>query len=339
MTLPAVQLGGSWEHIASRTLWSVVSTQGPSAPRDIIMQRNADGERLAISAERLRTVFRVALPSSELGVYVGGNGSTYLPAAVAVESWLGKPLDFVLAYGDAGVAANTFRFDSSDPNGWPVTTRLALGQPLTAPGWDMAAAAAGAHDATFQTAADNLLDLNVQQRIVDLRIGWEMNGDWYPWSLGGDGTNQTPANYVATFRRLALMVRGNCPNIAITWNPNFDREGMDWYPGDDVVDIIGSDIYVNSAYFADNFDFFRTAPCGLDWLENMAVTRNKKLAIPEWATNYNTANFVEPFAQWLRERASLVAYHAFWDSNDAFPGAFADYPVVQAAYQHEFGNP
>lgn len=339
MTLPAVKVGQSWEHIASRSIWTVGALQSASAPRDVVMVRNSDSNLLSISVERLNTVFRRSMPQAELGAYVGGGQSTYLPDLVALEDWLGRTCDFILAYGDAGVAANTFRFDDTDPNGWPTNVRLALGQPLTIAGWDMAQAAAGVYDALFQQAADNLLDLNVQRRIVDLRIGWEMNGDWYPWSLGGAGTNQTPANYVATFRRIALMVRGTCPNIAITWCPNFDREGMAWYPGDDVVDIIGTDIYVNSAFFADDFDFFRTAPCGLDWLEEQGVTRNKKIAIPEWATNYNTANFVTPFAQWLRERASIVAYHAYWDSDDAFPGAFANYPVVQAAFQHEFGNP
>jgi hypothetical protein len=340
MTLPAVKVGQSWEHIASRSLWTVKALVNQSAPRNLVLQRDRDGDILACSWAQLHTSFRIAMPSSELGAYVGGGSEDHLADALAFEALLGRGADFLLAYGDEGVSANTFRFAATETYGWPATYRLALAQPITAPGWDMAAAAAGAHDAVFETAVANLAELNVQQRIVDLRIGWEMNiENGYPWSVGGDGTNQSPANYVATFRRLALMVRASYPNLPITWCPNFDRESLSWYPGDDVVDIVAIDMYCNSTYFPDEFDYFREHISGLDWLETFAIAKGKKVAISEWATNYNTANFITPLAQWLKDRASIVAYHAYWNNNDAFPGLLDDYPAAKAAYQDAFGNP
>ncbi len=75
---------------------------------------------------------------------------------------------------------------------------------------------------------------------VWLRFAGEMNlesTDWY----------DTPANYIAAFRRVANAIHTYAPNCAMVWAPNFfpDNNFKDFYPGDSYVDIVGLSSYMN----------------------------------------------------------------------------------------------
>ena len=96
---------------------------------------------------------------------------------------------------------------------------------------------------------------------VFIRFAHEMNGSWYPWSEwndlnknmrrdAGEETGFTAANYVQMYRNVALMFRRYAPNAALIWCPNSGLLGGDkrdvfrpFYPGDDVVDWVGLDVY------------------------------------------------------------------------------------------------
>ena len=102
----------------------------------------------------------------------------------------------------------------------------------------------------------------VFQRIIDgfknsgfrtlyLRIGWEHNGEWYPWGTANpDKTiNMTRvAAFLAAYRRVADIAH-NTPDIDVitVWSPNFERltpeEVALTYPGDEYVDVIAPDMY------------------------------------------------------------------------------------------------
>lgn len=80
---------------------------------------------------------------------------------------------------------------------------------------------------------------------VLLRFAQEMNGSWYPWSIG---TNQdTPDDYRAAWSRMHSIIREQAPHVSFVWAPNAITEGTrdfaDCYPGDDVVDYLGLDGY------------------------------------------------------------------------------------------------
>lgn len=73
----------------------------------------------------------------------------------------------------------------------------------------------------------------------------EMNGDWETWAGTADGNS--PEKFVAAWRHLRGLFAG-APNVLFGWDPNAasfpDREGNrieDYYPGDDVVDLVGVD--------------------------------------------------------------------------------------------------
>jgi len=94
-----------------------------------------------------------------------------------------------------------------------------------------------------------------------IRFAHEMNGSWYPWAEWMDTNNDqvrqpeeatgfSAANYVTAYRNVAGMFRRYAPNAALIWCPNSGLLGggrfdpfRPWYPGDDVVDWVGLDVY------------------------------------------------------------------------------------------------
>jgi hypothetical protein len=266
-----------------------------------------------------------ALPH-KLGAFVGGAQEG---RAQEMETWLGRSLDFVQDYGDGDVLNNTFRFGE-----WPNHRKLALSQPLSAGGWDLAEAAAGRYDNVYARCVHNLKF--VRERLISLRIGWEMNGDWMPWSAGGKGKNQTPESYIGAFRRFARIVHAELPGVPIDWCPNFDKPSEQFYPGDAYVDIIGCDVYLNKQWIPNRWSTVLDLPSGLRWLERFARLHQKPISFPEWATNYDDGSFVRNMYDWMRSRP--VVYQAYWNDDNAFPGRFKRYPSVERAYLAAFGG-
>jgi hypothetical protein len=98
-------------------------------------------------------------------------------------------------------------------------------------------------------------------RPLFIRFAHEMNGSWYPWAEWidknknlqrdpGEETGFWPADYQKAYRNVSLLFRQYAPNAALVWCPNSGLLGgakrdvfRPWYPGDDVVDWVGLDIY------------------------------------------------------------------------------------------------
>jgi len=106
----------------------------------------------------------------------------------------------------------------------------------------------GAHDAVFT----GIVKAFVAQNYTHLyfRIGWEANGNWYSWNWNAKNSSGDPIlpQYLAAWRRIANLVHSvQGAKIYTVWNPTvaqwsaFDISTA--YPGDDVVDVIGLDIY------------------------------------------------------------------------------------------------
>ena len=78
---------------------------------------------------------------------------------------------------------------------------------------------------------------------VQIRFAHEMNGFWYKWSQGSTD------DYKANWKRVYGLVKGIAPNVLMNWAPfayNFaqGKPYDQYYPGDQYVDIVGVDIYI-----------------------------------------------------------------------------------------------
>jgi mannan endo-1,4-beta-mannosidase len=76
---------------------------------------------------------------------------------------------------------------------------------------------------------------------VAISFGHEMNGNWYPWGVGG----ATPAAFVEAWRLIhALFASVGATNVIWVWNPNIiggvaNVTLKPYFPGDSYVDWIG----------------------------------------------------------------------------------------------------
>jgi len=205
----------------------------------------------------------------------------------------------------------------------------------------LAEGAAGAYDAIFIMTARALIQNGHADAVI--RIGWEFNGDWMPWTAMHD-----PGSYKAYFRRIVGIMR-DAPGqkFKFEWCPNHGRKAMDpthAWPGDDVVDIIGMDVYaetwgVENKSPQERFQYYLDQPFGLKWHRDFARQHGKPISYPEWGAGTRPDGhgvgddpvFIEGMADWFKEAEPL--YQSYWDvqawdynaqmSNEQFPEASA----------------
>lgn len=98
---------------------------------------------------------------------------------------------------------------------------------------------------TFAQAAKNW------GKLVYLRFGHEMNGNWYPWDGNHNGGSAGPAKYIAAWKRIHnIFASVGATNVKFVWCPNHQsypneswNEAIDYYPGNNYVDWIAFDGY------------------------------------------------------------------------------------------------
>ena len=190
---------------------------------------------------------------------------------------------------------------------------------LTMKGTTLKEVADAAHDTDFEIAAKSIA---ASQPGAIARIGWEMNGDWFPWAARG-----VEADYIAAYRRVVAIFRKASPRFTFAWCPNAGRLNSSpelAYPGDDVVDTIGLDIYdaPSAVAPAEAWKSAFEGPFGLRWLEDFATRHGKPMHIGEWGVGLKDAPdnpyFVEKMSEWLRRHAGAIAFHVYFDAPPSY---------------------
>jgi hypothetical protein len=204
--------------------------------------------------------------------------------------------------------------------------------------------AAGAYVHHARVLARNLVAAGLGNSII--RLSHEANGDWYPDSIGN-----TDAQYGlwAQFWRETVLAMRSVPgaDFRFDWciNGRYRPIALDkWYPGDDVVDIIGIDAYDGGVpsgqrRWATIYD----RPLGIHDVERFAAAHRKPLSIPEWGvapigfqlSGGDDAAYVDGIASVVRN--NNVAYQSYF-SNHQWATQLATGPTSLAAYVRHFGN-
>jgi hypothetical protein len=199
------------------------------------------------------------------------------------------------------------------------------------------AGAEGAYDEHFATLARNLVAGGQQDAI--LRIGWEFNLPESRWRT------DDPAAFVAYWRRIVAAMR-SAPGqqFEFTWNPSYGAEdAVPFYPGDDVVDHVGVDVYdatgqpgtypypahceaaCRTARQDAAWEWLLEGERGLKFWAAFAAEHAKPLAIPEWGlwarpdgfSGGHDVPFVERMHAFISDPANNVAYHAYFEFDGA----------------------
>lgn len=259
--------------------------------------------------------------------------------------WLGRPADM------AAVFEAMDSWDNIDGAEWQLGPwsqwvraqsgrNLSLAVPLLpTSGATLSACGAGQYDGYWKNLANNLAYYGLHWAY--LRLGWEMDGGWYPW--GAPQGSGKEADYASCYRRVVQVMRRTQPanQWKFVWNPTTAWWNASYletvWPGDAYVDVVGIDLYDQSwvagtyPYPANCDDACRlasqqTAWNDLSWklttLRDFGVAHGgKPVAIPEWGAALRPDGhgggdnpfFVQKMAEFIQNPANNVAYHAYFN--------------------------
>jgi Glycosyl hydrolase family 26 len=205
--------------------------------------------------------------------------------------------------------------------------------------------ARGAFTGYAKALARNLVRAGAGNSII--RLAHEANGDWYPDSVGA--TDAEMAKWREFWRRTVLAMK-SVPgaNFKFDWTVNAGYRPIPlakFYPGDDVVDIIGADTY-DVGVPAGQGNRWRSVynrPGGLRSVVLFAREHRKPLSIPEWGVTPPNAKppgggddpaFVDGIAGVVR--SNPVAYQAYFFSAQ-YMGQLQGGARSLAAFKRHFG--
>jgi hypothetical protein len=282
--------------------------------------------------------------SSTLGVYVGGGNTS---AFSSFSTWLGaKPsyvVDFLTDSSWSTIDNPSWTADQWANSG----ARLVLAVPMIpASGATLAAGATGAYNSYFRTLAQSLAADGAGNAII--RLGWEMNGSWFPWSIG----NGNATNYATYWQQIVTTMRAVSPSFQFDWCPTNGSSTVNGtllnpaaaYPGNAYVDYIGMDIYdqswvSNASNEANRWQGYLTQPYGLQWQKSFAAQNGKPVSFPEWGLmeggngGGDSPAFIQDMYNWMSQ--SNLAYQDYFDFSNS---TLTDFPSSEALYQQLFAS-
>jgi len=196
---------------------------------------------------------------------------------------------------------------------------VAWSVPLTITGTPLADVASGLHDGEFEAAARAI---SAAQPKAIIRLGWEMNLSQMGWFA-----KDHEAEYIAAFRRVVGIFRRHSSDFRFDWCPGWGAQDTPadlTYPGDDVVDYIGLDVYdfKQEGSVEDRWNtFYLKAPFGLEWHRDFAVKHGKLMSYPEWGVGYAGDNpfFIQQMRDWFVKNDGTIAYVAYFDVDGLWP--------------------
>jgi len=122
------------------------------------------------------------------------------------------------------------------------------------------------------------LEYNGEMIPIVFRPYHEMNGSWFWWG----GENTTTQDYILLWQEMVHLLRDkhNLHNLLYAFSPNKFNEGdkyLDFYPGDDYVDILGMDIYD----FNNSEEYITSVKESLKIVKEIATQKEKLFAFTE----------------------------------------------------------
>jgi hypothetical protein len=284
----------------------------------------------------------ISKPAKFAGAFVNWGLDGRERTLQAWEKWLNQPPSSVL--GVDFYAQSTWEDFSKlswVPGIWrklnPVRN-VVWSVPLTVKGTPLAEVADGLHDAEFEAAARAIAE--AQPKAI-IRLGWEMNLVAMSWFA-----RDQEADYIRAFRRVVGIFRRYSGDFRYDWCPGWgpqDSPADLAYPGDDVVDYVGLDVY-DFKYEGSAEErwtaFYLKAPFGLEWHRDFAAQHGKPMSYPEWGVGNFGDNpyFVQRMHDWLMQNEKHVAYAAYFDVDGLWPTQIDNdrFPASQKLFRRLF---
>ncbi len=263
-----------------------------------------------------------------IGLHMGGDGS--INQYNDFSHWLGKPVMVRLTFLNGSswdTIANPY-FLSSATKPWlesnPARVEVISTPMLPNSGnqYQLRNIANGDYDGYYRQLAVNIASKSGAPQRVIVRLGWEFNGKWYPWSAVG-----AASEYKAAYRHIVHVMRAKCAVLRFEWNVNWgtNPDHFDWttaYPGDDVVDVIGTDLYDQ---YNNGWNDILNRYEGLQFYRNFARQHGKSEAYSEWGLSTGSAGhgddtaYVQNMHDWIEAGGSNVLYANYWNTPSGGP--------------------
>lgn len=295
---------------------------------------------LAGAAAGLQSVTAIADPTWPSGM------SCFYHRLGSLESWRGSQFSALHGWANQDTWNNMLTFLSGSVASHFAPYRngrkLAVSTPLLtaeAKG-QFDACARGAFDWVWREVAARLTRNNVPNMIV--RLGWEANGTWFPWSINGNY-----AGYKACFRRAVSVMRSVQPQLRFEWSMNrsvyaskLNTLVTQAYPGNDVVDIIGLSYYDNWPAATSESVWNSSFKPELDFWVNFARRNGKKLGFGEWGLGdkrgggFDNPFYLSKMYQFFGANRDLVEYEAYFNCNPTYHLVFPEGNNPRAASQY-----
>jgi len=277
-----------------------------------------------LGAARIHAAPRAAATSAKLaGAFVNWGAVGRERMLQAWEKWLGQKPSSVLGVDFYGQTTwDDFHKLNLAPGLWQKLNparNVVWSVPLTITGTPLTEIVDGLHDAEFEAAARAISQ--AQPRAI-IRLGWEMNISDKGWF-----TKDHEADYIRAFRRVVGIFRRHSSEFKIDWCPSWGPQESPAdlaYPGDDVVDYIGLDVYdfKHEGTIEERWqNAFLKAPFGLEWHRDFAARHNKPMSFPEWGVGNAGDNpfFIRKMRDWFAENDERIVYAAYFDVDGAWP--------------------
>ena len=291
-----------------------------------------------VTAAPLRRSDRLA-PPTVLGAYAGYRD---VHGVDNISRLIGRPVGQAMDFFDGTSWSAALASVPLIVPTWNRTNyRMTWGIPMMPEGGaTLAQGAAGTYDNHFETIARYLVAHHQGESII--RLGWEFNGFWFPWSAA-----RCPSCFVNYWRRIVTTMR-SVPGsrFRFTWNPTIGDYGFpptSAYPGDAFVDLLGLDVYDNVAGGADPVQRWRhlvEEPFGLNWFTGFARAHNKPITLPEWGLGFppdgggDDPYFISQMAAFINSRPTIISA-LYWNYGTS---TLHSAPSSSAAFAHGFAH-
>jgi endoglucanase len=199
---------------------------------------------LLISVAACLATAASASATIRLGVYDAAQGEVGAPESGQVldqyAATVGRKPDIVMDYSNLTEPLLTKNevANLSSRGETPLVSWQLYQSGYSGPTIPLAQIAAGAYDADLRRAAAEAKGMPFNEILI--RLGHEMNGDWYGWS--GD-----PSTFVAAWRHVVSLFRAEgVTNVKWVWSANVNNGSYPfkaYFPGEEWIDYTGLDGY------------------------------------------------------------------------------------------------
>jgi hypothetical protein len=276
----------------------------------------------AAAATVLAALTGAAAPAHSAGWKSGARNND---ATVGFAGWRGTPLGVVsgwITWKSGWSGMHSYASGRNPRTLRSKSSNVSFGHGLFPGGGSLAACAAGEYDDEHQEVARRLAQNGVGD--AEIRLGWEANGDWFPWSAAGKPADQWKACFTSVAKAMKSP-DGGAPGLRICWSMGkkgrIDVKTI-WPDGAPITNICLS-------HYGDPWDRFGNethngGPWGLRaWLA-FARDKGKKLAFGEWGVGRagDKPQYIKDMHDFFTEAGDSIAHEAYFNT-----GQYQLYPV------------